>query len=145
MLPTLSPVASQLSCSHEKWINIVSHKVPTCCRRHFEMYFLQWKCWNLQQNLIELRFWWSNWRKISIGLDNGLGWNKRHLNRFTDAYILKVTGLLCITPPPLDKMAAIFQTVFSAAFLTKIRVFWLQFQWSLSLMVQLTITQHWFK
>ena len=46
----------------------------------------------------------------------------------------------------LDKMDAISQTIFSDAFSwMKSFVFWLKFQWSLFLRVQLTITQHWFR
>ena len=48
--------------------------------------------------------------------------------------------------PPLDKMAAISQTIFSNAFLwMKSFLFWLQFQWILFQRVQLTIIQHWFR
>ena len=46
---------------------------------------------------------------------------------------------------PLDKMAAILQTVFSYAFSwMKNFVFCLKFNWSLFPRFQLTITQHWF-
>ena len=54
---------------------------------------------------------------------------------------------LVLTHPPLDKMAAILQTVFSDAFSwMKSFVFWLKFHWSFFwfLMVRLTIIQHWF-
>ena len=45
-----------------------------------------------------------------------------------------------------DKMAAIFQTMFSNAFSwMRILVFWLKFHWSLFPRVQLTIFQHWFR
>ena len=47
---------------------------------------------------------------------------------------------------PLDKMAAISQTIFSGAFSwMKSFVFWLKFYWSLFLRVQFTIIQHWFR
>ena len=47
---------------------------------------------------------------------------------------------------PLDKMAAISQTMFSDAFSwMKSFVFWLQFHWSLFLMVQMTTTQRWLR
>ena len=47
---------------------------------------------------------------------------------------------------PLDTMAAILQMTFSNAFSwMKSFVFWVKFHWSLFLMVQLTITQHWFR
>ena len=50
------------------------------------------------------------------------------------------------THVPLDKMAAMSQTIFSDAFSwMKSFVFWLKFHWSLFLRVQLTITHHWFK
>ena len=51
-----------------------------------------------------------------------------------------------LTHDPLDKMAAILQTIFSDAFWwMKNFVFWLNFHWSLFLRVQLTITQDWFR
>ena len=47
---------------------------------------------------------------------------------------------------PLDKMVAVSQTIFSAAFLwMKSFVLWLKFHWSLFLRVKLAITQHWFR
>ena len=47
---------------------------------------------------------------------------------------------------PLDKMAAILQTTFSNAFSwMKNFVFRFEFPWSSSLMVQLAMSQHWFK
>ena len=48
---------------------------------------------------------------------------------------------------PLNKKAdGIWQMIFSTAFLwMKSFVFWLRFNWSLFLRVQLTITQHWFR
>ena len=47
---------------------------------------------------------------------------------------------------PLDKMAAISQTVFSDEFSWMKRFeFWLKFHWQFSLRVQLTITQRWFR
>ena len=46
----------------------------------------------------------------------------------------------------LDKMAAVSQTIFSGAFSwMKSLVFWFKFHWSLFLVVQLTITQYWFR
>ena len=51
-----------------------------------------------------------------------------------------------LTHLPLDKMAAISQTIFADTFLwMKSFVFWLQFHWSFFLMVQLTKIQHWFR
>ena len=45
-----------------------------------------------------------------------------------------------------DKMAAIFQTTFSnGCSWMKIFEFWIQFDWSLFLRVQLIRTQHWFR
>ena len=47
---------------------------------------------------------------------------------------------------PPDKMAAISQTTFLSAFSwMKFSAFWLKFQWSLFLRVQLTITRYWFR
>ena len=54
--------------------------------------------------------------------------------------------LFYLTHLPLDKMAAISQTIFSYAFLwIKSFVFWLKFHWSLFLGFELTIFQHWFR
>ena len=51
-----------------------------------------------------------------------------------------------LTHLPLDKMAAISQTIFSNAFSwIKNLVFWLKFHWRLFPGVQLTILQHWFR
>ena len=51
-----------------------------------------------------------------------------------------------LTHLPLDKMAAISQTIFSKAFSwMKSFVFWFKFHWSLFLRVPLTIIQHWFR
>ena len=51
-----------------------------------------------------------------------------------------------LTHLPLDKMAAISQTIFSDAFWwIKSFIFWLKFHWSLLLRVQLTITQDCFR
>ena len=51
-----------------------------------------------------------------------------------------------LTHLPLDKMAAVSQTTFSSAFSwMKNLLFWFKFHWILFLMVQLTITQHWFR
>ena len=58
-------------------------------------------------------------------------------------------GDLSLTPvnsPPLNKIAATSQTIFSNTFSwMKSFVFWLKFHRSLSLRVQWTITQHWFR
>ena len=53
---------------------------------------------------------------------------------------------IAINSSPLNKMAAILQTIFSDAFSwTKSYVFWLKFLWSLFIRVQFTITQYWFR
>ena len=58
-------------------------------------------------------------------------------------YYTKINNL---THLALDKLAAISQTIFSDAFpWMKKFVFWLKFHWSLSLRVQLTRAQHWFR
>ena len=55
-------------------------------------------------------------------------------------------GTCSLTHLPLDKMAAIFLTMFSNAYpWMKTFVFWLKLHWSLFLRVQLTITQDWFR
>ena len=52
----------------------------------------------------------------------------------------------CFNSSPLDKMAAVSQTIFSDAFpWMKNFIFWLKFHWSLFLRVHLTIIQHWFR
>ena len=51
-----------------------------------------------------------------------------------------------LTHLPVDKVAAISQTIFSDAFSwMKSFVFWLNFHWNLFLRVQFTITRHWFR
>ena len=51
-----------------------------------------------------------------------------------------------LTHLPLDKMAAILQTIFSDAFSWMISsVLWLKFHWNLFLRVRLTITQYCFR
>ena len=53
---------------------------------------------------------------------------------------------LMLTHLPLDKMTAISQTIYSGEFSwMKSPVFLLKFHWSLSPMIQLIITQHWFR
>ena len=63
-------------------------------------------------------------------------------------FVLAHTNLLysaALTYHPLDKMAAISQTIFSNAFSWIKRVlFWLIFHCNLFIRVQLTITPHWF-
>ena len=55
-------------------------------------------------------------------------------------------GYVSSTHLPLDKMAAIWQTIFLDAFSwMKSFVFWLKFHLGLFPRVQLTITQHWFR
>ena len=59
---------------------------------------------------------------------------------------LLLTEFQLLTHLPLDKMAAISQTVFSDAFLwMKSLVFRLKFHWNLFLRAQSTITQYWFR
>ena len=71
------------------------------------------------------------------------------LSRVVHASFMMNDWLMCrsfLTPPLLDKIATISQTMFADVFLCmKDFVFWLKCQWSLFLRVQLTITQHWFK
>ena len=64
----------------------------------------------------------------------------------TIEFELHVTQSVDIHLCPLDKMAAIEQTIFSDAFSwMESYVFWLKFHRSLFPRVQLTITQHWFR
>ena len=59
---------------------------------------------------------------------------------------LATEEILNLTHWGRDKMAAIFQTTFSNAFSwIKSHEFWLRFQWSLFLRVQLIIFEHWFR
>ena len=59
------------------------------------------------------------------------------------SYLVHCPGALSLTHLPLDKMAAISQTIFSDAFSwMKKFIFCLKFHWSLFLKVQLTITQN---
>ena len=55
-------------------------------------------------------------------------------------------SIYTINEYPLDKMADISQTMFLNAFSwTKMFEFRLKFRWNLFLLVQLTISQHWFR
>ena len=57
-----------------------------------------------------------------------------------------VSAIRIVTHCNRDKMATISQTTFSTAFSSmKLFVFWLKFDRSLFLSVQLTINQHWFR
>ena len=49
---------------------------PIFCRRHFQMHFRQWKCWNFDQNFIEVYSWISNWQWL-ISSGNGLARKSR--------------------------------------------------------------------
>ena len=87
-------------------------------------------CWQPQHTFHQKRDCW--WNKLS------------HTSKHTTPETwMSLTTLTHIT---LDKMAAILQTIFLDAFLwMKSFVFWFKFHWSLFLMVQLTITQHWLR
>ena len=68
------------------------------------------------------------------------------LTKIYDAIWATIKYSIELTQLPLDKMAAILQTIFSGAFSwMKSFVFWLKFHQSLFLRVQLTIFQHWFR
>ena len=59
---------------------------------------------------------------------------------------LPITSTSTVTHLPLNKMAAISQTIFSYAFSwIKSFVFWLKCHWILFLRVQLTLFQHWLR
>ena len=65
---------------------------------------------------------------------------------FDDVIMEWRTRRIPLTHHPLEKMAAISQTIFSDAFsCMKSFVFCLKFHWNLFLKVQLTITQYWFR
>ena len=79
--------------------------------------------------------------------DNGhlvvyfIKWTAKH-----NVTSLAVTSQWLLTHLPLDKMAAVSQTIFSDLFSSmKKKIFWLKFHWGLFLRSQLTIIQHWFK
>ena len=81
---------------------------------------------------------WLSWLRFECntdcrdGPDDCIGWVTKHTWDLTHL--------------PLDKMAAISQTLFSDAFSwMKSFVLWSKFHWSLFLRVQLTIIQHWFR
>ena len=60
--------------------------------------------------------------------------------------IIGINAGMLLTHWGRDKMDAIFQTTFSNAFSwMKMFEYRLKFHWSLFLMVQLTISQHWFR
>ena len=92
----------------------------------------------------------GKWQPFCLDL-NVLSGIHRSSSRHVYTYICVIWGMLLTNPPrwwniqilthlPTDKMAAISQTIFSDAFLWIKRFwFWLKFQWSLSVRVQLTI------
>ena len=97
------------------------HKQVVICRQH-ERHREQ--IWN------RTRDW--HWTITSILIPY---WIRRQTNKWNG-----------LTHLPLDKMAAISQTIFSDAFSwMKSFLFWLKFHWSLFLRVQLTVIQHWFR
>ena len=61
-------------------------------------------------------------------------------------FVMALILFMYSTHLPLDKMTTISQTVFSDAFSwMKIYEFWLRFHWSLFLMFELTVLQHWIR
>ena len=64
-----------------------------------------------------------------------------HSNKSGPTSQLTKTFKLTLTHLPLDKMTAFSVTAFQWM---KSFVFWLKFHWSLFLMIQLAISQHWF-
>ena len=87
---------------------------------------------------------WANIRRsgcspqVEISLWNGTMWGISAELRWDNTKLL--------THLPLEKIAAISQTIFSDAFSwMKNFVFWLKFHWYLFLRIQLTISQHWFR
>ena len=100
-----------------------------------------WQTGSVADTTQNLRFghYWKSWYMYAINVKQG-----RNL-----IVIYQYTARLMeceFSSSPLDKVAAISQQIFSDAFSwMKSFVFWLKFHWSLFLMVQLTITQHWFR
>ena len=90
---------------------------------------------------------WGRWEAVTernYSIESSRPWWKLETNplmkRLGIGFVPEV-----LTHFPLDKMAAILQTIFSDAFLwMKSFVFWLKVHRSLFLRVQLTISQHWF-
>ena len=78
-------------------------------------------------------------------------WQANYLHKLFHKYFIIITVMShehhdLLTHFPLDKMAAISQTIFSDTFSwMKSFVFWLKFHWSFFLMLQLTMAQHWFR
>ena len=97
--------------------------------------------------------------KVKLGFPVALGWwqqlgkwnvtnfDNRRMHFKTTINISLCQPFCCkVNSSPLDKMTAIAQMIFSAAFSwMKSFVFWFKFHWNLFLGVQLTITQHWFR
>ena len=98
------------------------------CRQHFQMRYLGWQLLHFDSYFTDLL---DSWHSLLWCLY---------------MYQSEWTQFQCelLTDLPMDKMAAISQTIYSDAFSwMKSLVFWLKFHWSLFQRVQLTIIQHW--
>ena len=60
-------------------------KWPPFRRRHFQMYFLECKCIDFNQNFTEVYSQWSSWQYSSTGSDNDLALTRRQAIIWTNA------------------------------------------------------------
>ena len=103
-----------------------------CIYLYYPWTFIAWAL--LMRVLQKLRIWFPDTSETRLYLLNRCSFSPWHRP------VAKLTHL------NLDKMAAISQTIFSDAFsLMKSSSLWFKFHETLFLVVQLTITQHWFK
>ena len=66
-------------------------------RRHFQMYFLEWKCINFYYDFTKVCSQGSNWQYSSIGSDNGAGQETSHyLNQW---WLVYWRIYICVTRP----------------------------------------------
>ena len=122
------------------------------CRRQLQSHFREWKCCI---NLIEMHCEGPNWQKVGIGSGNGLMPTRRQAIKWTGHWWPRSLTQLAFTgprwavlplPPPLDKMAAVSQTIFSYAFSwMKNFAFWFKIHLSLFQMIPLKRTEPWFR
>ena len=71
-LKETSGFPTSLECTFACWLISPWTKWPSFRRRHFQAYFLKWKCWNSDLILTEICSSVSSWQYISSGSGNGL-------------------------------------------------------------------------
>ena len=121
-------------------------------------HWFRWWLGAVQATSHYLNQWWLIYWRIyaSLGLNDLRQWlgdeqaSSHHLNQWCASLLTYICVIrpLCthLTHWGRDKMAAIFQTTLSNAFLwMKMLEFWLKFHWSLFLRVQLRIFRHLFR